>query len=44
MLVYSTTTQEDIGLYEISALVNPTFQLLSPSELDFVVLTPGMIN
>ena len=42
ILIYSTTTQEDIGLYEISASFNPILQLLSPSELDFNVITPGM--
>lgn len=42
ILIYSTTTQEDIGLYEISVFSNPITQIVSPSELDFHVITPGM--
>ena len=41
ILVYSTTTQEDIGLYEISVSFNPITQIVSLSELDFHVITPG---
>ena len=42
ILVYSTTTQADLGLYEVSVGSNPFTQLLVPSELDFSVISPGM--
>ena len=42
ILVYSTTTQDDLGLYEVSVGANPLSQLLVPPELDFSVISPGM--
>ena len=42
ILVYSTTTQADLGLYEMSVGSNPFTQLVAPPELDFNVISPGM--
>ena len=42
ILVYGTTTQDDLGLYEVSLFpVNP-IQRTVPNELDFLIVPPGM--
>ena len=42
ILVYGTTTQNDLGLYEVTLYpANPVLQLLVPVELDFIVVSPG---
>ena len=43
ILVYGTTTQDDLGIYEVS--VHPANILVQrnfPAELDFFIITPGM--
>ena len=43
ILVYGTTTQDDLGLYEVSLFpANPAFQRSVPNELDFSIVLPGM--
>jgi hypothetical protein len=43
ILVYDTTTQDDLGLYEVSLFpASLLSQLTIPPELDFVVIIPGM--
>ena len=41
ILVYGTTTQDDLGLYEVSVHIANPFQRLVPTELDFIVVSPG---
>lgn len=43
ILVRGVTDLNNVGLYEVS-LLNTPFQFLSPSELDFIVITPGTNN
>ena len=43
ILVYGTTTQDDLGLYEVNLVqANPIFQRNVPPELDFSIIPPGM--
>lgn len=44
ILVYSTTTEDDLTLYEVSLFpANVLIQRVVPTELDFLVVSPGMI-
>ena len=41
ILVYGTTTQDDLGLYEVVLHANPITQRNVPQELDFLVVPSG---
>lgn len=43
ILVYDTTTQNDLGLYEVSLHPTSLFQRTIPSEFDFIVVSPGKL-
>ena len=43
ILIYGTTTQDDLGLYEVGLVpANPVFQRIVPYELDFLIVSPGI--
>ena len=43
ILVYGTTTQDDLGLYEVSLRATNIFtQRTIPSEIYFLITTPGI--
>ena len=45
ILVHGTTTQDDLGLYEVTLrAASPLTQRNVPTELDFMVATPGKLN
>ena len=43
ILVRGATDLSNIGLYEVSLRISDPSQLVSPSELDFIVITPGIL-
>ena len=43
ILVYASTSQDDLGLYEVSLRANPINQRYVPFELEFLVVIPGML-